>query len=294
MDCPLISIAIPFYNNELTILDAVRSVFAQSYKNWELILLDDGSTDNSLAIVKMINDKRVRIVSDGINRGLVYRLNQVPSLVNGEYLARMDADDLMHPNRLKKQIDLLLSENDIDLVDTGTYSIDENGNPVGVRGLEPISSKPEEIIKKAMLLHASILGKKEWFESNPYNPEFVRAEDYELWCRTYTFSNFRRIREPLYIVREGRVNVKNYIQSMKTVNKIFNLYGPNVLNEKSLRTEIFKTHLKIFLYRIFGIFNIHHLLSKRRNQRLNTEQTKEILEALLIIKKVDFIKTNDV
>ena len=102
----LVSIVIPFYNNETTLLDAVKSVFCQTYKNWELILLNDGSTDKSLEIANNINDNRVKVISDGVNRGLVYRLNQSPSLVNGQFIARMDGDDMMHPQRLEKQMNL--------------------------------------------------------------------------------------------------------------------------------------------------------------------------------------------
>jgi glycosyltransferase involved in cell wall biosynthesis len=287
MNNPLVSVAIPFYNNESTILDAVKSVFAQTYVNWELLLIDDGSTDNSLAIVKKIVDKRIKIVTDGVNRGLVFRLNQIPSLVNGQYLARMDADDLMHPDRLRKQMELLLSEPSIDLVDSGTYSIDENSNPIGIRGLEPINRQPKEILKKAMLLHASIIGKKEWFELHPYDPEFVRAEDYELWCRTYASSNFKRVREPLYIVREGRVNINNYLQSMKTVKKIFERYGPKVLDRIEFKKELLKICLKMFSYRLLGAFNMHHHLSKRRNQSLNKEQTEAVVQIIMQIKNIN-------
>lgn len=287
MNKPLITIAIPFYNNEATILDAVKSVFVQTYQNWELILLDDGSTDNSLAIVKGINDDRIVIVSDGINRGLVYRLNQIPSLANGKFLARMDADDLMHPNRLEKQVTLLLSDSSIDLVDTGTYSITEDDNPVGIRGLESISYQSDKVLKKAMLLHASIMGKTEWFKLNPYNPEYLRAEDYELWCRTFTFSNFKRIQEPLYIVREGRVNIKNYVQSIKTVKKIFNVYGPEILDKSELRKEVLKTHFKIGLYTIFGLLNMQHLLSKMRNQPLTAKQRLHLLQIIKQIKQIN-------
>lgn len=280
MNNPLISIAIPFYNNEQTIVDAIKSVFAQTYQNWELILLDDGSKDSSLALVNKIADKRVRVISDGTNRGLVYRLNQVPSLVDGEYLARMDADDLMHPERLQKQIDLLLSDPDTDLVDTGTYSISEIGEPVGIRGLEDIDYDSKHVLGKAMLLHASIIGKKEWFLNNPYDPEYVRAEDRELWVRTHKFSKFKRIKEPLYIVREGRVNIKNYISSVRTIRKILHKYGPDILNKSELRSEIAKTYLKIFLYKTFGTFNLQNLISVRRNESLTTEE-KDLANSIL-------------
>lgn len=283
------SIVIPFFNNGSTILDAVKSVFAQTYGNWELILLNDGSTDNSLDLVKDIKDGRVRVISDGANRGLIYRLNQIPLLAYGEYLARMDGDDLMHPDRIARQMDVLLSDHRIDLVDTGAYSIDEKGNPVGIRGLQPISYAPKDVLRKHLLLHPSVVGKRSWFISNPYDPHFIRAEDYELWCRTYSFSNFRRIQEPLHIYREGRVNIKNYVSSLKTVRRILKKYGPVVFNKMELKIEILKTYLKIFIYRFFGAFNFQHVLSKKRNRILTKAEQKHVQQ---ILNKIRAIKVS--
>src|SRR5438309_10301144 len=89
-----VSIGIPFLNARRFLADAVRSVFAQTCDDWELLLVDDGSTDGSLDVVRSIDDPRVRVISDGTNRGLCARLNQIASLARGKYLARMDADDL--------------------------------------------------------------------------------------------------------------------------------------------------------------------------------------------------------
>lgn len=285
MEKPLVSIVIPFYNSESTIIDAVKSVFAQTYKNWELILLNDGSSDGGLELVSKIKDKRVKIISDGVNRGLIYRLNQSSSLIEGEYLVRMDADDLMHPLRISKQIELFLLNKNIDLVDTGTYSINEIGEPVGIRGIKPISHNPKLIIGKAMLLHASVIGKKEWFVKNQYNPDFIRAEDCELWLRTYKNSIFKRVQEPLYIVREGKINVSNYIQGVKTIRKILKIYGLSIFSKNRLRGEIIKTYLKIMIYSFFGFFKIQNYLSRRRNIQLTEEEKKKVVNIINEIKK---------
>ncbi|GEC73204.1 Glycosyltransferase involved in cell wall bisynthesis [Flavobacterium flevense] len=281
---PLVSVVVPFYNNEATLLDTIKSVFIQTYKNWELILLNDGSTDKSLEIANSIKDKRVRVVSDGNNRGLVYRLNQSPSLAQGNYIARMDADDLMHPQRIEKQMAFFLNDDKLDLVDTGAYSIDEEGEPAGIRGLVAIKYDEKFIINNAMLLHASIIGKKEWFLNNQYDKIYVRAEDRELWLRTYKYSKFARVKEPLYIVREGKVNIRNYVQSVKTVRKILRTYGPGIFSKKELKKELLKTYLKTFIIELTGLLNIHHYITKRRNNSLTIEQRKELSKILNEIK----------
>lgn len=278
---PLVTIAIPFYNNQDTILDSIKSVFLQTYPNWELLLLNDGSRDNSLSLVENIKDNRVKIISDDVNRGLVYRLNQIPKLASGIYLARMDADDLMHPDRISKQMEVLLADSDIDVVDTGTYSIDEIGNPIGMRGLDAIQDDPNRFVGKARLLHASIVGKKTWFLEHPYDANYVRAEDCELWCRTYKNSKFARVCEPLYIVREGKINVSNYIQGVRTVQKILLKYN-YLMNKKHVWVkEFIKTYFKIGIYKSMGFFQLQHILTRRRNCLLTLAQ-KELLSKLIV------------
>ena len=106
---PLISIGIPFYNAEKYLKFAIQSVIAQSYQNWELILVDDGSSDNSLEIAQdfALKDARIRVICDGKNRKLPYRLNQLILESKGDFIARMDADDIMHPDRLLIQLTYL-------------------------------------------------------------------------------------------------------------------------------------------------------------------------------------------
>jgi len=284
---PVLTIGLPFYNNRSTLELALKSIFAQTYQDWELILLDDGSTDGSSALAASIKDPRVRLFADGTNKGLIYRLNQIAQLAEGKYLARMDADDLMDPERLEKQVSYLLAHPDVDLVDTGTWSIDEEGKPRGKRGLEPINTNPEHILRHAMLLHASVVGKRSWFLSNPYDKDFIRAEDYELWCRTYAHSKFARIAEPLYIVREGKVNIRNYAKSSATIRKIFRQYGPGILSPTALQLELLKSKLKVLLYNTFSLINKHDYLSRKRNQPLTAAEQAMVNQ---IIEKINSVR----
>ena len=131
----LLSVGIPFYNAEQYLDFAIQSVLAQSYENWELILLDDGSTDDSLRIANKFTkiDKRIRVISDGENKKLPYRLNQLITESKGDFFARMDADDLMHPNRLEKQLRFLENNTKYDLVSSGLISIDNANKVQGYR-----------------------------------------------------------------------------------------------------------------------------------------------------------------
>lgn len=284
MKNPLVSIVIPIFNNEKTILDAIKSVYLQTYKNWELILINDGSTDSTLSIINKINDRRVTIINDNQNKGLVYRLNQSTLLVRGDLIARMDGDDLMHPERIQKQVSLFELNDNLDLVDTGAYSIDQNGKPLGIRGVGAIKTDELFVLKNAMLLHASIVGKKLWFQKNRYDSRFIRAEDRELWMRTFKFTNVARVQEPLYIVREGKVNINNYITSLKTVKLIYNIYGIQILSNFNFKLELFKSNLKIILIRLLGILNIHDIVTKMRNKSLNIDEIAKVNKLIKEIK----------
>lgn len=287
MRTPLVTIAIPFYNDEGTLLDSIKSVYAQTFHDWELILLNDGSTDHSFQLIEGIKDDRVRVINDGQNRGLVYRLNQVSELAIGKYIARMDADDLMMPDRIEKQVAFMTAYPETDLVDTAAYIIDESDRPVGKRGASPIRYASQDVLRHAMLLHPAILGKKEWFRNNPYDPAFLRAEDYELWCRTYKFSNFGRIPEYLHIKREGQVSIKNYLSSMRTLRQIFSVYGRDVLSYPALRWEIAKTYLKSYTYAFMGYLNKQHVLTAHRNKPLSSEEQQSLSAKIAEIQLLD-------
>lgn len=217
---PPISIGISFYNAELTLLDAVRSIFAQTHQNWELILVDDGSTDRSLEIAQSINDPRVRIYSDGENLRLAARLNQITKLAKYDFLARMDADDLISPVRLEKQINVLLSQPDIDLVTTGICSLNDDYKPVGVRCVteEHVITANGLLSGASGIVHASLLGRRDWFVRNPYKESMLKSQDTNLWVRSYSKNDLSVafLREPLYYYREdGNVTKKQLLLAYK-------------------------------------------------------------------------------
>ncbi|MBK1439385.1 glycosyltransferase family 2 protein [Parapedobacter sp. ISTM3] len=286
MSEPLITIGIPFYNNEHTIVDTVKSVFAQTYQHWELILINDGSSDRSVEVLGDIDDPRVQIIDDRTHRGLVYRLNQITALAKGEFIARMDGDDMMMPKRLEKQLALILSDSQIDVVDTAAYTMDEHCQPVGKRGAQPIRRGAQNVVTSMMLLHGSILGRKKWFAQHPYDPVYVRAEDYELFCRTHAVSDFQRVPEYLYIIREGNVNIANYLKSKKTLRKILRVYGKGILPPAVYWKQVADTYLKSFLYLAAGIAKLQRHLSARRNEQLDSDERRQLSDVITAIKCV--------
>src|SRR5579859_1694028 len=133
MNPPVVTVGIPFFNAKKWLLNAVRSVFAQSFDDWELLLVDDGSTDGSAEIALAVEDPRVRVYPDRENLKVVARRNQVIRLARGKYLAWLDADDMMHPDRLEKEVRYLQENPGVDVVGSGMYIIDEWGYVVSKR-----------------------------------------------------------------------------------------------------------------------------------------------------------------
>lgn len=290
-----VTIGIPFYNNEKTLDYAIKSVVNQTFRNWELFLIDDGSTDGSVLIAQEAasEEPRIKLYVDGTNRGLVFRLNQIIDTANGDYIARMDADDIMLPERIEKQLAVFFNDSLIDVVSTATYTIDEKNNPIGVRQTECVEIKGNiNVFKKPLITHPSIMARKNWCQENKYNSKYIRAEDFELWCRTFAYTNFYRITEPLLLYREGKVNIKNYVLSMKTTRLVLKNHSKGYLTVCQFSIEVLKTYLKSALYQIVGFFGLQALLTAKRNSLLDDNQKKSIVDFLNELKSNKFYNAN--
>ena len=125
MNTPLVTIGIPCYNVGRFIALSIKSVLAQTYTNFELIITDDGSTDNTVDEIRKFNDSRIIMIVDGENHGISYRLNQQIDMAKGYIFIRMDGDDIMFPNRVEKQVKYLQEHPNIDVVGTGAVIIDD-------------------------------------------------------------------------------------------------------------------------------------------------------------------------
>ena len=252
---PPVSIGIPFFNAEKFLLDAIRSVFAQTHQEWELILVDDGSTDGSLEIARSIDDPRVRVVADGKNMRLAARLNQVHSLAKYDFIARMDADDLMAADRIQKQLSFLVENPDVDLVTTGVCSITDDSVPYGVRvvGVGHVPT-PYRVLSGAHgIVHAAIVGRKRWFQRNPYDPGDHWGEDYRLWVRSLLANDLSIgfMREPLYFYREeGSASVTKMLDGQRLGRALFLAHGPEMVGLGRTTFLIGKSLLKSGIIRV--------------------------------------------
>ncbi len=202
MKKPLVTISSAFYNESAYLRTLIKSVFAQTFTDWELILLDDGSEDDSLDIAESINDPRVKVFTNGKNLGRSASLNRLATLAQGKYLARFDADDMCGITRIEKQVRFLESNPGVDAVGTGMCYLNNDDDPVGCwhapEAHEQICKNPDSTLK---ISHGSLLGKISWFDKWPYDTSITLSVDGDMLFRAYKYSTFANIAEPLYYYR---------------------------------------------------------------------------------------------
>jgi len=199
-------------NAEQTIALAIRSILRQSFARWELILIDDGSTDGTLDYVRSLDDPRIHVVADGENRGLASRLNQAIVMARGKYIARMDADDVSCPERIARQVAFLEDRPETDLVGTGAIVFVGDGEVVGsfpVRQThEEICSSPWSVF---LLAHPTWMGKRDWFLRYQYRVSARRAQDQDLLLRAHESSRYACLPDVLLGYRQSDPTIRNIV-----------------------------------------------------------------------------------
>ncbi len=264
-----ITIGLPFYNAEKFLTDAIRSIFAQTYQDWELLLVDDGSTDRSLEIARSVRDARVRVISDGRNMKLPGRLNQIVREARYDFIGRMDADDLISPARFEKQMNILAAHPEIDLVTAGVFSVTDDLLPVGVRWHFSSTISLDDLYAKrgCGIVHAAVLGRKAWFVRNPYDTTIKLSQDYELWLRTALKNDLRvyLMQEPLYYYREESSATAEKL--LRSYNNLYRMYWKHG-RSRSL-VLIMKTWCKSMIVRLLSAAGRMDVLLRRRSGKID-------------------------
>jgi glycosyltransferase involved in cell wall biosynthesis len=284
---PKVTVGISFKNPGGYFELAVKSVFAQTFTEWELILIDDGSNDNSLEFAKNINDRRVRVYSDGESKGLNIRLNQMVQLATTSYFFRMDADDIMHHQRLEKQYQVLSQYDDSQAVVIGSaaYSIDDTSSVVGLRQCN--LSQHINFNARHSFIHPTVAAKTVWFKANPYSeePKLNRCQDAELWCRTTATTKFINLQEPLLFYREANAfSFDKYLAtSLGLMHTIDIYYARNKLQLLYLR---FKELLKLLCFVLLTILNMTDVMIRNRYSKIDPKIQHEA--DLLLLKSIGY------
>lgn len=208
---PKVSVIMSVFNGEAYVKSAVQSIQKQSYNNFELIITNDGSTDNTAAILSRIDDPRVIIVNNPSNLGLTKSLNLALTHCRGVYVARMDADDISHPLRIEKQVAFLDAHPEYAMVGSSYYVVDNLGKTKSHVGVLTDSGAIKEGLKTQNWFgHGTVMMRKSALASvGGYDEQFVYAQDYDLWLKLSEKYEIANLEEPLYFWRNTKSAISN-------------------------------------------------------------------------------------
>ena len=249
-----VSILMSVYNPDFNLLrQAFDSINSQTYKNYELIIVNDGCENRTLLETLGNYNFKYSVIVNSTNLGLTKSLNIGLKNCSGKYIARHDADDLMEVGRLEKQVEFLDSNKDIACVFSNAKRVDINGNVVSVEQNDNNSS----IVKKLIyggncLYHSSLMIRKEVLEDlNGYDEKIVYAQDYDLYLRLINKYKIYKIPEPLICFRTD-----NYISKSKSVlSLLYSYYG-------SIKYVLATGKISVFWIRTIRVIRALHKVVK--------------------------------
>ncbi|WP_367027404.1 glycosyltransferase [Methylococcus sp. ANG] len=197
---PRVTVLFPVYNGEQYLREALESLLTQTYRDFSLLAIDDGSTDSSLEILRSVKDPRLSVKINPTNRGLINTLNEGLELVQSEYIARMDADDIATPYRLEEQLAFMDAHPDVGLCG-GYYERFTDTESIVVCPPTTHEDISYALIFDNVMAHNTVMFRRSVLERHRlrYDPAFAYAEDYELWVRFARYSRLANL--PRVLVR---------------------------------------------------------------------------------------------
>lgn len=182
---PKVTVMMPVYNGEKYIAEAIKSLLVQTFEDFELLIMNDGSTDGTVRIIKSFDDQRIRLIENGKNLGTILTRNKGLKECRGEYIAMLDSDDLAKPTRLKKQVDFLDKHPDFGIIGSWVDLINSQSKPLGSNWKNNFA--PEEI-PIFLLFHtcfsmSAVMVRKSAVPVEGFIEGYIPAEDYEIWIR---------------------------------------------------------------------------------------------------------------
>ncbi len=245
MSIPQVTVLLPVFNASLYLREAVDSILDQTFKHFELLIINDGSKDDSAAILSSYTDSRIRIINHDKNKGLIKTLNEGLQIAKGKYIIRMDADDVSVHNRIEMQVKFM--EANTDIVLAGAWFKDIDGKIKVAKTPTKYEALKSQLFFSCALAHPTIIIRKNIFIENNlfYNSEFPHAEDYELWVRVSRLFKVANIPEVLlnYRFHEGQVSKEHNKTQRDSMHRCHQLQ----LNELGIEptADELKTHYAI-------------------------------------------------
>jgi glycosyltransferase involved in cell wall biosynthesis len=284
MPKPLVSVGIPVFNARALLKDAIRSVMCQSFRDWELLIVDDGSTDGVWDLLSGLRDPRIHCFRHARNQGLAATLNEIAEAARGEFVARMDADDMMHPARLEAQLAAFHQHPELSFLWSACYVIGPSGELAGRFPAYPGSLSEHVLLRRNPVVHPAVMARTTWMRGNPYDAGYHRAEDRELWIRTAGDAVSRCLPRPLLFYRlPAHPHSAAYRASCRTDRKIIRRHGPALAGRAHTAALVARSYLKQWCYACACACGFEPRLVRRRYLPLSQDEWREAAGALRLI-----------
>ncbi|MFH1366674.1 MAG: glycosyltransferase family 2 protein [Patescibacteria group bacterium] len=291
-----ITVLMPVYNGESYLGTAIESILKQTYKGYEFLIIDDASTDSSLEIIKSYKDARIRLIHNAINVGLNKNLNIGLAAAQGEYIARMDQDDISYPERLSKQFLYLEQNPDVGVCGTAVKILDKKGKKPNL-----VFPAENNLIRWSFCFYNTIahptvmMRKKIIYQVKGYSvlDRAQYAEDYDLWSRLLPITKFHNLKEPLLTLRKHDSN-------MTVLNLEINLNNAGLVNRRILeyflkhkisldlisklktKNEIYFDQINSTIFELTKIFKTGEDLTPREKKIIISEAARRLLYLFFI------------
>lgn len=227
MSNPSLSIIMPVYNASQFVSEAIQSALNQTYKDLELIIINDGSSDNSKSIIKSFTDSRIKYFENKKNSGIVFSRNRGLKLANGEYIGMLDADDIAFPEKFEEQIAFLQKNTSFGMVGSWARFIDKEGKPIS--GSWKLTASPERIPSimffKNYFLQSAVLYRSSCIRNYTFKRGFDILEDYLIWLeiiKDYKCWNLQKYLVS-YRIHGGGVTKKHSGEKLEKEKKVFRI-----------------------------------------------------------------------
>ena len=238
-----ISVILPAYNAEKTIGEAIQSIIEQTYKEWELLVINDGSTDGTKSVILSFDDPRIKYIENDGNKKLIYTLNRGLELATGKYIARMDADDISLPERFENQLEYMESHSEC--VVCGTLIQKFFGNEIIANRFGYVGTS--ESLKKELLIHScfmhpTVMLRTDVLKKNnvKYDENFIHAEDYKLWIDLMDYGTFCNLPIVLLKYRMSREQITTKYDKImhETARRCRRLYISKTESDEVIKSEV--------------------------------------------------------
>jgi len=206
---PLVSVLMPLFNAADTLPLALASLQAQTYENWECIVVDDGSSDDTATVVESVHDARIRFHRLDRNRGRGYARQHALEIARGSYISFLDGDDWIYPTKFREQVDALKAQTDIAIVSTGLAIANQNGELTGIRNKDIGKFSMNGIVSRLgmpPLAFAPSMMPAELAKETGFDPSFPISEDVDFLLRALLGKRYMVLPQPFYVYREQGLN----------------------------------------------------------------------------------------